>query len=278
LHELFFTGSLGGAASAFFFTEGVVLLCGALADVFVEGFFARLTGVCACMGNAAAIPSSITRIEMGAIEMTRKRKHAPSPAAIRALMAQNRGGIRIRTQRFWIATGQDLHHPVIEIIHWMGLYSLEPAIVFFMGLLNVVTQSGAQIAILAPSSHVFRAQQLYILHRNLGYPIGAPMQFLLIGGQRSQAKCRLLGFGQLDFKRWLDRNRLFPLRYRFVHKTGTGSPRGAAIDGGISNRASSGNCGTSAGGAAHRLSPIGFGNLGSAGGASAGRGSAALPT
>src|SRR3984893_18893829 len=103
-------------------------------------------------------------------------------------MAQDRGGVRVRAKRFWIATGQDLNHPVVEIIHWMRLYSLEPAIVFFVGLLNVITQSYAQVLVLTPRPHVFRAQQLYVLHRNLSYPIGTPMQSLLIGAQRGQTK------------------------------------------------------------------------------------------
>src|SRR6202049_2674393 len=103
-------------------------------------------------------------------------------------MAQDWGGIWIRAKRFWIATGKDLNHPVVKIIHWMRLYRLEPAIVFFVGLLNVITQSYAQVLVLTPHPHVFRAQQLYVLHRNFSYAIRAPMQFLLIGGQRGQPK------------------------------------------------------------------------------------------
>ena len=123
--------------------------------------------------------------------MAWKWKHAPSAAAVFALVAQDRRRIRIRTKRFRIAPGKDFNHPVIEIIHWMRLYGLEPAIVFFVSLFNVITQSYAQILVLTPDPHIFGAQQLNILHRNLGYAVGAPMQFLLIRGQRSQCKNRI---------------------------------------------------------------------------------------
>jgi len=50
LRELFFTGNRSRGATTFFLTDAVELLCGAPADVFVEDFFVRLAGVCACMG------------------------------------------------------------------------------------------------------------------------------------------------------------------------------------------------------------------------------------
>jgi len=63
--------------------------------------------------------------------------------------------------------------------------------------------------ILAPSPHVSGATTLY-LASNLGYAIGAPMQFLLITGSEARLKPTL--FGQLDFKRRLDCNHLVHLR------------------------------------------------------------------
>jgi hypothetical protein len=76
-----------------------------------------------------------------ATDAARVREQTAFPAAVFTLPAQDRGRIRILAKRMRIAAGQNLHHPVIEIIHRMRLDGLKPAIVFFMGLLNVITQS-----------------------------------------------------------------------------------------------------------------------------------------
>ena len=75
---------------------------------------------------------------------------------------------------------------------------LEPAIVFFVSLLNVITQSETQILVLAPEPDILGTQHLDILHRNLGDAIGAPVQFLLFRGQRVEAK-NLLRFRRFAF-------------------------------------------------------------------------------
>src|SRR4029077_16096276 len=85
-------------------------------------------------------------------------------SAARKLAAQDRGGIGILAKCFGIATGQNLHHPVIEVIHRVRSDRLETAIVLFMSLLNVITQSKAQILILAPDSHILGSQHLDVLH------------------------------------------------------------------------------------------------------------------
>lgn len=113
----------------------------------------------------------------------------------------------------------------------MRLDGLEPAIVFFVSLLNVIPQSVTQILILAPQPYVFRTQHPDVLHRNLGDPEGAPVQFLLFWWQQVEIKnrrrfrrftCRLhLSFllqpgGKIQFKPWrrLVRNR----RHRLVQE------------------------------------------------------------
>lgn len=132
----FSPATTAGGGATFFFAGVAASLFFAAADVFAERFFARCAGVCACMGNAAAITSN-----NNGIEIARLWKRAASLEASLTLLAQDRGGIGICSKRVWIAAGQNFNHPIIEIIHWMRLYSQEPAIVFFVGLLNVITQS-----------------------------------------------------------------------------------------------------------------------------------------
>ena len=70
----------------------------------------------------------------------------------------------------------------------MRLDWLEAAIVFFVGLFNVITQSGTQILVLAPELNIFRAQHSDILHGNFGHAESAPVQFLLFRRQRVEIK------------------------------------------------------------------------------------------
>jgi len=72
----------------------------------------------------------------------------------------------------------------------MRLDGLEPAIVFFVSLLNVITQSVTQILILAPEPHILRAQHSDVLHGNLGDSEGPPVQFLLFWWQQVEIKNR----------------------------------------------------------------------------------------
>ena len=103
---------------------------------FVTGFFGRTAGACAWDGNNAAGTNSTNRMEI-----TGMRMQADFAAARFMLMAQNRGGIGIIAEDFGVSATQNFHHPVIKIIHRMGENRLETAIVFFMSLFNVVTQS-----------------------------------------------------------------------------------------------------------------------------------------
>src|SRR5580693_509087 len=90
----FSPATIAGGATTFFFADGALSLFFAAADVFAERFFACFAGVCACVGNAAAITSNANRIEMARI-----RKRAASLAASLTLLAQDRGGIGICSKR-----------------------------------------------------------------------------------------------------------------------------------------------------------------------------------
>jgi len=94
----------------------------------------------------------------------------------------------------------------------MRLDGLEPAIIFFVSLLNVITQSEAQILVLAPEPYVLGTQHPDVLHGNLGDAEGAPVQFLLFWWQQVEIKngrrfhrgarlhCRMRLDGKIQFK------------------------------------------------------------------------------
>src|ERR1700675_4920007 len=90
----FSPATTAGGATTFFFAGGAVSLFFAAADVFAERFLTCFAGVCACMGNAAAITSN-----NNGMETARLWKRAASLAASFTLMAQDRGGIGICSKR-----------------------------------------------------------------------------------------------------------------------------------------------------------------------------------
>jgi len=53
------------------------------------------------------------------------------------LVPQNGRGIWIFSESFGIALGQNLHHPVMEVIHWLLQNRAETAVVFFTGFIEV---------------------------------------------------------------------------------------------------------------------------------------------
>jgi len=67
---------------------------------------------------------------------------------------------------------------------------LEPAIVFFVSLLNVITQSETQILVLSPEPYVL-GRSIRMSCMNFGDAEGAPVQFLLVRGQQVEIKNRL---------------------------------------------------------------------------------------
>ena len=65
---------------------------------------------------------------------------------------------------------------------------LKAAIVFFVSLLNVITQSETQILFLAPKPHILGPQHADILHAYFCNAKGAPVQFLLVRWQQVEIK------------------------------------------------------------------------------------------
>ena len=155
-----------------------------MVEDFAVGFFAAFSGVCARACGTANRSSATAATPEG------MWKQAVFLATALALPAQDGRGVRILAERFRIAAAQYFHHPVIEIVHRMRLDGLEAAIVFFVGLFNVIPQSETQVLVLAPEPYVFRTQHPDVLHRNLGHAEGAPMQFLLFWWQRVEVKNR----------------------------------------------------------------------------------------
>src|SRR5579872_2483054 len=162
---------------------GLSAASGFAAD-FAACFFAGLAGAGACArAPGATIPHSTT-----ATTPARIWKETVFPASAFALPAQDGSRVGILAKRLRISAAQNFHHPVIKIVDRMRLNGLESAIVFFVSLFNVITQSETQILVLAAHAHIFRAQHLDVLHGNFGDAESAPVQFLLLRGQHVEIK------------------------------------------------------------------------------------------
>ncbi len=99
----------------------------------------------------------------------------------------------------------------------MRLDGPEPSIVFLVRLLDVIPQPGAEILVLAAQPHIFRTKHPDVLHRNLGHPKSAPVQFLLFRGQRVETKRRRCSSRRFPFRRrCLDGNLDVECRRRVV--------------------------------------------------------------
>src|ERR1700682_6499911 len=100
-------------------------------------------------------------------------------AGVRLVMARGRG-VRIFAQGVRVPFGKDFHHPAIKVIDWVIHDRFEAAVVFSMCFFNVVFQSDAEIFVLAAEAYLLRTEHFNVLHRNLGYPICAAVQFLFL--------------------------------------------------------------------------------------------------
>src|SRR5712664_50052 len=105
----------------------------------------------------------------------------------RLVMARGRG-VRIFAQGVRVPVCQDFHHPAIKVVDRMVHDGFETAVVFSMSFFNVVFQSYAEIFVLAAQAHLLRTEHFNILHRNLGDPICAAVQFLFFGGEAVDVK------------------------------------------------------------------------------------------
>src|SRR6266513_5740508 len=93
-------------------------------------------------------------------------------ASVRLMMARGRG-VRIFAEGVCVPFGQDFHNPAIKVVDRMVHDGFETAIVFSMSFFNVVSQSDAEVFVLAAYAHLLRPEHLDILHRNFGDPICA---------------------------------------------------------------------------------------------------------
>jgi hypothetical protein len=101
-----------------------------------------------------------------------------------ALVPQNGRGIRIFSKRVALALGEDLHHPVMEIIHRMILNRSEAAVIFLAGFVEITAQSVTDVIVLAAQSNLLGPQQLNVLHGNFGVSAGPAVQVSQVSRQR----------------------------------------------------------------------------------------------
>ncbi len=73
----------------------------------------------------------------------------PENFTVVVLVPENGRGIRIFSEGFRIALGENFHHPVMEIIHGMILNRAETTIVFLAGFIEITAQPVTDILVLA---------------------------------------------------------------------------------------------------------------------------------
>src|ERR1700733_4423017 len=66
-------------------------------------------------------------------------------------------GVRIFAEGMRVALRKNLHHPAIKVIHRVVHDGFEPPVVFSMSFLNVITQSDADIFVLAAEAYLLRS-------------------------------------------------------------------------------------------------------------------------
>jgi hypothetical protein len=106
------------------------------------------------------------------------------------LAPQSGRAIRIFAKGLGIAIAQDLHHPVIEVIDGMAKNRLKTPTILFMSLLDIISQTYANVSMLAPQKNLVGAEHLDILHGNFGDAIGSPVQVLFLWKQRRDIERR----------------------------------------------------------------------------------------
>src|SRR5260370_8542440 len=214
------TGGLAGAAERF--------LAGACFEAFACCAF--VCGALVCCTNGAATLAFETQRQSVIEHVTEKKKNGspkslappqpcdidfaradreatafrPRPLSLTELPPQRRRGIRILAEGRWVSLAQNFHHPVIEIIDGVIQDRLKTPVIFFVSLLNIISQTHANVFMFASQADVVGTEHLDILHGNFGHTICPPVQVLLFGKQRRNVKrgggCRQLldGVGQLS--------------------------------------------------------------------------------
>src|SRR5437762_1457929 len=117
--------------------------------------------------------------------------------ALRVRLVMSRGRrVRVIAEGVGVPFGEDLHQPAIKVIDWMIHDWFEAAVVFSMSFFNVVFQSDAEIFVLAAEAYLLWSEHFNVLHRNVGYPVCAAVQFLFFGGETVDVKLTFgLGLG-----------------------------------------------------------------------------------
>jgi hypothetical protein len=91
------------------------------------------------------------------------------------LVPQDWRRIRILAQRTRIPVRQNLHHPVVKIIHRVAEDRLETSVVFLVRTFNIISQTVTQILVFFARFYVVRAEHPNVLHRNLGHAVRTPV-------------------------------------------------------------------------------------------------------
>src|SRR5207302_641286 len=120
------------------------------------------------------------------------REDTSSPGVLNTskLAPQNRRGIGILAEVFWVSLAQNFDHPIVEIIDRMAQDRLKTPVIFFVSLFDIIPQTQANVLMFASQTDLIRTEHFNILHGNLGDAIRPPVQILLLWLQRRNVKRR----------------------------------------------------------------------------------------
>src|SRR5208282_1143584 len=94
------------------------------------------------------------------------------------LVPQDGRRIGVLSEGFAIAPGENLHHPMMEVIDGMILDRAEAPIVFLAGLVKIAAQPMADIFVLAAKGDILGSQEFDVLHGHFCEAVRATMQVL----------------------------------------------------------------------------------------------------
>jgi hypothetical protein len=106
---------------------------------------------------------------------TERGSFPPRVFAVLKSAPQDGRGIGILAEGRWVSLAQNLDHPVIEVIDRMIEDGLKTPVIFFMSLLNIISQPHANVFMFTPQPDVVGTEHLDILHGNFGDTIGTPV-------------------------------------------------------------------------------------------------------
>ena len=100
------------------------------------------------------------------------------------------GGIGIFSEGLRLPFRQNFDHPMIEVVHGMFENWSEAPYIFFPGFVNVAAEADTNVFVLPRQLHIFRPQQVDVLHGNFRMTVRAAVQFLLLRRQVLDPKHR----------------------------------------------------------------------------------------